>query len=133
MTDQVFSEEVLSKLSETVATAVRMQRMAGGNLNPDMISNLERIKDSADRLATYLTEVIPDEDVLTTARENGQADELVILDSSIIEGLGSVNQALSMMDLEGAAGISPDELDSVCDMLDALSDSLRHRALLIAG
>jgi hypothetical protein len=38
-----------------------------------------------------------------------------------------------MMDLEGGVGISPEELESVCELLDDLGDSLRQRAMLFAG
>lgn len=133
VTDQVFSEEILSKLSDTMATLGRMKRLAGGTLPPDAIPSLESLVQSVDRLATYVAESQPTDDALLKTLEEGKAGEIVTLDTAIMEKVGNVNQALSMMDLEAGVGISADELDSICELVDDLADSLRKRSMLIAG
>ena len=132
-TDQVFSEEVLSRLSETMATVTRMKRMSSVSHNPDLLAALDWIFESIDGLAKCVTDGVPMDSVLLDALENGRAGEIVGLDSEILEKVGNINQAMSMMDLEGGAGMSPEELESVCELLDDLGDSIRQRAMLIAG
>jgi hypothetical protein len=132
-TDQVFSEEVLSKLSDTMATIGRMRRLAGGSLDADALPSLDSLVQSVDRLATYVAETRPTDETLLQSVEEGKADEIVGLDSDVMEKIGSVNQALSMMDLEAGVGISSDELDSVSELVDDLADCLRKRSTLITG
>jgi hypothetical protein len=132
-TDQVFSEEILSKFSDTMATLGRMKRLAGGSLAPDAVPSLDSLVQSVDRLATHVAETQPTDAILLRTLEEGKADEIVDLDSAIMEKIGSVNQALSMMDLEAGVGISADELDSICELVDDLADCLRKRSMLITG
>jgi predicted nucleic acid-binding protein len=132
-TDQVFSEEILSKLSDTMATLGRMRRLAGGTLAPEAIPSLDSLAQSVDRLARYVTDTDPADTTLLRTFEVGKADEIVSVDSEIMEKVGNVNQALSMMDLEAGIGISADELDSICELIDDLADCLRKRSTLITG
>jgi hypothetical protein len=132
-TDQLFSEEVLSMLSETMATVRRMKRTGEDSLSPDCLASLDSISDTTESLAKKISDTIPVDGVVGETIESGRADEIVDLDSDILEKLGNINQALSMMDLEGGVGISPEELESVCELLDDLGDSLRQRAMLFAG
>ena len=132
-TDQVFSEEILSKLSDTMATLGRMRRLAGGTLAPDAVPSLDSLVQGVDRLARYLADADPTDSTLLGTLEDGKPDEIVSLDSAIMEKIGNVNQALSMMDIEAGVGISADELDSVCELIDDLSDCLRKRSMLITG
>ena len=131
-TDQVFSEEILEKLSETVSTVTRMKRVAAGNPDPEVMPTLDIITDKADKLAKDIADAVPTEATLLDALENGKADEIIELDSAILEKVGNINQALSMMDLEGGAGITPDDLYSACELLDDLGNYLRERALILA-
>jgi hypothetical protein len=133
LTDQVFSEEILSKLSDTMATLGRMRRLAGGTLPPDAVPSLDSLIQSVDRLATSVAEAEPTDKTLIRTLEEGKADEIEALDRSIMEKVGNVNQALSMMDLEAGAGLSSDELDSICELVDDLADCLRKRSMLISG
>jgi hypothetical protein len=132
-TDQVFSEEVLTGLSDTAATVSRMKRTASGNLPPDVMPCLDRVKDAVDMLATLVADIAPREEIVLDSVKNGQVGEIVDLDAQILEKVGSVNQALSMMDLEAGAGVTPDDLESVCELLDDLGNSLKRRAMLLAG
>jgi len=132
-TDQVFSEEILSKLSDTMATIGRMRRLAGGTLAPDAIPSLDALVQSVDRLSKHVAQTEPTDDMLLQTLEEGKADEIVSLDSDVMEKIGNVNQALSMMDLEAGVGISSDELDSISELVDDLADCLRKRSMLIAG
>jgi hypothetical protein len=132
-TDQVFSDEVLEKLSETVAMVARLKRLAGASINPDVLPSLDVITDSADRLAAYIAETVATDDMLLSSLENGKADEIVAIDSEIIEKVGSINQALSMMDLEAGVGITAEDIDSICELLDDLGDCLRKRSILLGG
>lgn len=132
-TDQVFSDEVLEKLSETVAVVARLKRLAGDSVSPEVLPNLDVITDSADRLAVYMAETITTDEMLLASLENGKADEIVAIDSEIIEKVGGINQALSMMDLEAGVGITAEDLDSVCELLDDLGDCLRKRSILLSG
>jgi len=65
--------------------------------------------------------------------ENGRVEEIIDLDSEILDKLGNINQALSMLDLEGGVGMTPDELEAVVELLDDLGDSLRQRVILLEG
>jgi uncharacterized protein YicC (UPF0701 family) len=132
-TDQVFSEEILAKLSETMATLGRMKRLEGGTLSSDAVPCLDTLAHSVDRLAEYVAGTEPTDDSLVRTAKEGKTDEIEALDSSILEKIGNVNQALSMMDLEAGIGISTDELDSVCELVDDLADCLRKRTTFIAG
>jgi hypothetical protein len=116
-----------------MATLGRMKRLAGGTLPPDAIPGLDSLVQSVDRLARYIAETEPTDDTLLRTLEEGKADEIVTLDTSIMEKIGSINQALSMMDLEAGVGISADELESVCELVDDLADCLRNRSLMITG
>jgi hypothetical protein len=132
-TDQVFSEEILSKLSDTMATIGRMRRLAGGSLAPDAIPSLDALIQSVDRLAKHVAQAEPTDETLLQTLEEGKADEIVCLDSDVMEKVGNVNQALSMMDLEAGVGISSDDLDSVAELVDDLADCLKRRSMLITG
>jgi predicted nucleic acid-binding protein len=132
-TDQVFSEEILSKLSDTMATLGRMRRLAGGSLSQETIPGLDSLVQSVDRLAKHVAQCEPADATLLRTLEEGKADEIVALDSAIMEKIGNVNQALSMMDLEAGVGISEDELESVCELVDDLADCLRKRSILVTG
>ncbi len=132
-TDQVFSEEILSKLGDTMATIGRMRRLAGGTLDPDAVPELDVLVQSVDRLAEYVAQTEPTDDTLLRTLEEGKADEIVGLDSDVMEKIGNVNQALAMMDLEAGVGISADELDSISELIDDLADCLRKRSMLITG
>ena len=132
-TDQAFSEEVLERLSETVATVSRVKRSGAGNVSPDVLPNLDVVTDSADRLAKYIADTIPTDEAVLDTLENGRVEELIGLDAVILEKIGNINQALSMMDLEGGVGITPDDLDSICELLDDVGNYLRERSILISG
>jgi hypothetical protein len=132
-TDQVFSEEILSKLSETMATIGRMRRLAGGTLTPDAVPSLDTLVQSVDRLAKYVAQTEPTGETLVQTLSEGKADEIIGLDSDVMEKIGNVNQALSMMDLEAGVGISSGELDSIAELIDDLADCLRKRSMLITG
>jgi predicted nucleic acid-binding protein len=132
-TDQAFSEEILAQLSDTMATIGRMRRLAGGSLAPDAIPSLDALVQSVDRLAKHVAEAEPTDDTLLQTLEEGKADEIVCLDSDVMEKIGNVNQALSMMDLEAGVGISSDELDSISELVDDLADCLKRRSMLITG
>jgi hypothetical protein len=132
-TDSVFSDEVLEKLSETVSMVARMKRLVGDSVNPEVLPSLDVITDSADRLAAYISETVPTDDMLLSSLENGKANDIVAVDSEILEKVGSINQALSMMDLEAGVGITAEDLDSVCELLDDLGNCLRQRAILLSG
>ena len=130
-TDRIFSEDILSKLSEAVATASRIRRHAGTALDADMVSSLAAIEEKAESLAQTVAETAFDD--TTSSPEHGMGSQVVGLDSSILEKIGSVNQALSTMDLEGGTGVSGDELDSICDLLDDLKNLIRRRASMLNG
>jgi hypothetical protein len=132
-TDQVFSEEILEKLSETVSMVSRMKRLSAGTGDPEVLPTLDIITDKADGLAQYIAGSVPTDETLLNALDNGKADEIVELDSAILEKVGNINQALSMMDLEGGAGVTAEDLDSACELLDDLGNYLRERALILVG
>ncbi len=132
-TDQVFSEEVLSRLSESLAVTKRIERVATECLDPDALGTLYTVAESVDSLTKCLSDTAPVDAAVLDALENGRVEEIVDLDSEILDKLANINQALSMMDLEGGAGISPDELESVAELLDDLGDSLRQRVILLEG
>jgi hypothetical protein len=132
-TDQVFSEEVLSRLSETMAVVKRIERVGSECLDPDALATLYTVAESVDSLAKCLSDTVPVTAAVLDALENRRVEEIIDLDSEILDKLGNINQALSMMDLEGGVGISPDELESVIELLDDLGDSLRQRVILLEG
>jgi hypothetical protein len=130
-TDRIFSEEILAKLSDAVATSSRIRRHAGTDLDSDMVSSLAAIEEKAENLAQTVAETAFDD--AGGSPEHGAGGQVVSLDSSILEKIGSVNQALSTMDLEGGAGISSDEMDSICDLLDDLRNLIKRRASMLNG
>jgi hypothetical protein len=130
-TDRIFSEDILSKLSEAVATSSRIRRHAGTCLDADMISSLATIEEKAENLAQTVAETAYEDGAGTP--EHGVGEQVVSLDSSILEKIGSVNQALSTMDLEGGTGISSDDLDSISDLLDDLKNLIKRRAAMLAA
>ncbi len=129
-TDRIFSEEILSKLSEAVATASRIKRHAETDLDQDMISSLEAIEEKAECLAQTIAETAFEEST-AKAPEHGVSSQIMTLDGSILEKVGNVNQTLSTIDLEGGTGISTDDLDSICDLLDDLKGLIRRRATIL--
>ena len=132
-TDKIFSEEVLSQLSETVAIVGRMKRVGQGQLDPEMLSGLNLIVGKVQRLSRSICQAAPQDEVLLDMMEDGRSSEIMGLDSAILEKMGNVNQALSVMDLEAGVGISSEDVDSVSELLDDLTNDLRMRAELIAG
>jgi hypothetical protein len=129
----VFSEEVLTQLSDIMATISRMRRLAGGTLPPDALPSLESLVSGVDQLAKHIADTEPADESLFQMLEEGKTDEIVGLDSAILEKIGNVSQMLSMMDLEGGAGVTADDLDSVCELVDDLADCFKKRSMLIAG
>ena len=132
-TDQVFSEELLSRLSDTISMVKRIRRSAGESLDSESLAVLDSAAESVDAIASCLSDTVPISAAVLDALENGRVEEIVDLDSEILEKIGNINQALSMMDLEGGAGVSSEELESVCELLDDLGDSLRERRILLEG
>lgn len=132
-TDQVFSEEILDRLSETLAIVSRLKRSASGSVDPEVLHNLDIITDGADRFAQHVADTVPTEDALLDSLENARVGEIEALDIAILEKVGRINQALSMMDLKGTAGMTSEDLDSVCELVDDLGNYLRRRGLLLAG
>ena len=131
-TDRIFSEEILSKLSEAVATASRIKRHEGTSLDPEMLSSLETIEEKTEYLAQAVAETAF-EDTSSGPHGHGLNGQLESLDASILEKVGSINQTLSMIDLEGAAGISGEDLDSISDLLGDLRNLIRRRATMLGG
>jgi hypothetical protein len=132
-TDQVFSEEVLSRLSETMAFVKRIQRAGSEWLDPDSMATLDSMAESVDSVGALLSEAKTVNAAALDNPENGRVEEIIDLDSEILDKLGNINQALSMLDLEGGVGMTPDELEAVVELLDDLGDSLRQRVLLLEG
>jgi hypothetical protein len=128
-TDRIFSEDILSKLSEAVATSSRIRRHAGTTLDADLVSSLATIEEKAESLAQTVAETAFDD--AAGLPEHGVGGQVVSLDSSILEKIGSVNQALSTMDLEGGTGVSGDELDSIADLLDDIKNLIKRRATML--
>ena len=112
-TDQAFSEELLDRLSETVAMVARMKRFADNGASPELGPSLDIITDHADRLAKYIVDTAPGQSFLANEPDKDKVGNIVDLDSAILEKVRSINQTLSMMDLEGGVGISEEEVDSV--------------------
>lgn len=132
-TDQAFSEELLERLSETVAMVARMKRFSGDGTRPELVPSLNIITDHADRLAKYIVDTVPGDGFLDNGSDNGKVANIVDLDAAIVEKVGSINQTLSMMDLEGGVGTTTEEIDSVSELLDDLDSYLRSRAVLLTG
>jgi len=132
-TDQVFSEEVLSRLSETMAFVKRIERAGSEWLDPDALATLESVAESVNSVSACLSDAKTINAAVLDDAENGRVEEIIDLDSEILDKLGNINQALSMLDLEGGAGMTPDELEAVVELLDDLGDSLRQRVLLLGG
>jgi len=130
-TDRIFSEEILSKLSDAVATSSRIRRQAGTELDADMVSSLAAIEEKAESLAQTVAETAYDD--AAGSPEHGAGGQVVSLDSSILEKIGSINQALSTLDLEAGTGVSSDEMDSICDLLDDLRNLIRRRSTMLNG
>jgi hypothetical protein len=96
-----------------------------------MISSLAAIEEKAENLAQTVAETAFDD--AAGSPEQGLSGQVVSLDSSILEKIGSVNQALSTMDLEGGTGISSDDLDSISDLLDDLKNQIKRRSAMLNG
>jgi hypothetical protein len=131
-TDQAFSEELLDRLSETVAMVARMKRSAGDGASPELLPSLSIITDHADRLAKQIVDSAPGQSFLDKRSDSEKVSNIVDLDSAILEKIGNINQTLSMMDLEGGIGTTEEEVESVCELLDDLDSYLRTRAVLLA-
>jgi hypothetical protein len=132
-TDQVFSEEVLSRLSETTAFVRRIERAGSEWLDPEALVTLEAVAESADNVGDFLSDAKTINTAALEDAESGRVGEIIDLDSEILDKLGNINQALSMLDLEGGIGTTPDELEAVVELLDDLGDSIRQRVLLLEG
>jgi hypothetical protein len=126
-TDRIFSEEILSKLSEAVATVSRIKRVARVDLNPDVLAGLDVIEEKAESLAQTIAETAFEDRSGSRSLHQGAGSQVLALDSAIIERVGHINQALSSIDLEGGAGVTSDDVDSVSDLLDDLKTSVRRR------
>jgi hypothetical protein len=132
-TDRVFSEEVLSRLSETTAFVRRIERAGSEWLDPEARATLDSVIESVENVSACLSDAKAVNAAVLDDTESGRVAEIIDLDSEILDKLGNINQALSMLDLEGGAGTTPDELEAVVELLDDLGDSLRQRVLLLEG
>jgi len=132
-TDQVFAEEVLSRLSETTAFVRRIERAGSDWLDPEASATLDSVAESVESVSACLSDARTINAAVLDDIESGRVEEIVDLDTEILDKLGNINQALSMLDLEGGVGTTPDELEAVVELLDDLGDSLRQRVLLLEG
>jgi hypothetical protein len=132
-TDRIFSEEILYKLSETVATVSRIKRVAAADLDPDLVGSLDVIEEKAESLAQTIAETAYEDHTGQKTLQHGAGSQVMVLDSSILERVGSVNQALAAFDIEGGTGITPEDLDSVCDLLDDVKTSMKRREIMLNG
>jgi hypothetical protein len=133
VSDQAFSEEVLSGLGDAAAAISRLRRNASGTADPEVIAKLEAMEANMEVMAGHLAAGLPKQDVLLRLKEEGRAEELESLDAAVVEKMGHVKQALSVMDLEGGVGIDAEDLESVCELVDDLGDYIKQRAILIGG
>jgi hypothetical protein len=118
---------VLSKLSEAVATVSRIKRVAAGDLDPDVLAGLDVIEEKAETLAQGIAETAFEDRTGARSLHQGAGTQMLALDSSIIERVGYINQALAAIDLEGGSGVTSDDVDSVSDLLDDLKTSVKRR------
>jgi hypothetical protein len=132
-TDRIFSEEILYKLSETVATVSRIKRVAAADLDPDLVGSLDVIEEKAESLAQTIAETAYEDHTGQKTLQHGAGSQVMVLDSSILERVGSVNQALAAFDIEGGTGITSEDLDSVCDLLDDVKTSMKRREIMLNG
>jgi hypothetical protein len=126
-TDRVFSEEILSKLSEAVATVSRIRRVAGANFDPEVLGSLDVVEEKAESLAQAIAQTAYDDRGSSRGLEHSAGTQMLAVDSSIIERVGQINQVLAAFDLEGGAGVTPGDVESICDLLDDLKNSIRRR------
>ncbi|MFZ1948380.1 MAG: hypothetical protein WAW06_12595 [bacterium] len=132
-TDRIFSEEILSKLSETVATVSRIKRVAGADLDPDLVGSLDVIEEKAESLAQTIAGTAYEDHAGQKSLQHGAGSQVMVLDSNILERVGHINQALAAFDLEGGTGITPEDMDSVCDLLDDIRNSIKRREIMLNG
>lgn len=132
-TDRIFSEEVLSKLSEAVATVSRIKRVAAGDLNPDVLASLDVIEEKAETLAQSIAETAFEDRTGSRSLHHGAGSQVLALDSTIIERVGHINQALAAIDIEGGNGVTSDDVDSVSDLLDDLRTSVKRRDNILSS
>ena len=113
--------------------SVRAIVRSRGRLPPEVAasSSLTAIEEKAENLAQTVAETAYDDS--SGSPEHGTGGQVMSLDSSIIEKIGSINQALSTLDLEAGAGASSDEMDSICDLLDDLRNLIKRRATMLSG
>jgi len=130
-TDRIFSEEVLSKLSEAVATVSRIRRVAGSSLDPEVLGSLDLIEEKAESLAQTIAEAVFEARGGSRGLEHRAGTQMIAVDSSIIERVGQINQALAAFDLEGGTGVTPGDVESICDLLDDLKNSMKRRETLL--
>lgn len=130
-TDRVFSEEILSKLSEAVATASRIKRTTAADLNPDVLASLDVIEEKAESLAQEIAGTAYEDRTGSKSLHQGEGGQVMVLDSAIVERVGHINQALASMDIEAGAGMSSEDIDAVCDLLDDLKNSIKRREAIL--
>jgi hypothetical protein len=131
--DCALSEEVLSNLSDTVASVRRMVRDGSDSLDSTAMKDLAEIEEKCETMAKFVSDLALSPQCVEDLRGNGQMGELTGLDYLILEKVGYINQSLSAMELEEGAGISPDGPESVRELVDDLSDLLKERAGLVSG
>jgi hypothetical protein len=130
-TDRIFSEEILSKLSEAVATVSRIKRVAGVDLTPDVMGSLDVIEEKAECLAQEIADTAYDDRTGARHLRYGAGGQVVVLDEAILERVGHINQALSAIDIEGGTGITTDDMESVAELLDDLKTSIKRRESIL--
>ena len=130
-TDRVFSEQILSRLSEAVATVSRIRRVASPSLDPDVLGSLDVIEEKAESLAQTIAETAFEDRGGSRGLEHNLGTQMLAVDSSIIERVGQINQALASFDLEGGAGVTPGDVESISDLLDDLKNSMRRRESML--
>jgi len=131
--DRALSEEVLTNMSDAMATVKRMLRENGDSLDSNVVRDLSEIEEKFEAITTFVSDSAPVRGALEDLKTRSKIGELTSLDYLIIEKVGYITQTLSAMELEEGVGISPDGPESVGELIDDLGDLLKERGDLITN
>ncbi len=128
-TNSAFIDEVSEKIEEIHALEQRLQRLCQETGNHDAWSLLKRIDDKIEKLGE---EVHSSRSLGATSEKLSASEDILAIDEAIVEKIGSIGQALALIDLESGMGLEQDDLEGVLELLDDVSDLIKRRKMLIS-
>ncbi len=131
-TNRVFLDELSERFSALGGFDRRLRRTCEGIGDHGATLFLDRIREKLEVIESEIAKAGSTTECQCLCAD-GTGEELEAIDEKIIEKIGSINQALALIDLEGGMGLEQADLEGVLELLDDVGDLLYRRKMLLSG